>query len=52
MYSLTWIALRRFLKKMKRPRSESTVYERLYGIGMRIIMIALPIAVILAWTGV
>jgi len=51
MYMLVGGALLRFIKGMKKTWGKSTVYETVYGEGLRFVVIALPIAVILVWTG-
>lgn len=49
LYLLILVALIRFLKQMKKPQYERTVYERLYAAGLLFVMIALPITVTLVW---
>ncbi len=52
MYLLIPVALLRLFKGMKKHRHKRTVYERLYGAGLLFFVIALPIAVVLVWSGV
>lgn len=52
LHIITWVALFRFIRRMKKPQMKaSTLYENLYMTGLGFIVIALPVTVIMVWTG-